>query len=406
MVGGRVTARFTGWAAIVVLTLVVSGCSAPDAPVATVPTTSPVAAAPTSVAAAAVTTPVVASTTTGTTQPAPAPAGPVTLAFSGDLLLHMPINERAAANGRDSGKAFDFGPMLDPLRPVLDRADVAVCHLEVPLTPTGRLSGYPSFAAPTEVVPAIAAAGFDGCSTASNHTLDQGRAGIQSTLEHLDAAGLRHAGSARGGWESGPALYEVRGVQIAHLSYAYGFNGYRIPADAPWAVNQIDPTRIRADARSARIAGADLVVVSLHWGTEYRSAPDAYQRDVAAAILPSPDIDLVVGHHAHVVQPIELVNGTYVVWGLGNQLARQPQVPRSDGLTVLATANPGWDGRWRISGMEAVPTWVEPGSFRVLPVTLTLADPVTPPALRAELVASYQRTMQTVGPGISVAPLP
>ena len=405
MGGGRLTGRVTGWVAIITVALV-AGCSAPVTPTATAGTPSTVAPAPTSSPAAVATTTAAASTTTTTIQPAPQPPEPVTLAFSGDLLLHMPINDRAAANGRASGQAFDFGPMLDPMRPVLDRADVAVCHLEVPLAPNGRLAGYPSFAAPAELVPAIAAAGFDGCSTASNHTLDQGRSGIRATLEQLDAAGLRHAGSARGAWESGPAQYEVRGVQIAHLSYAYGFNGYRIPADAPWAVNQIDPGRIRSDARAARTAGADLVVVSLHWGTEYRSAPDAYQREVATAILPSLDIDLVIGHHAHVVQPVEVVNGTYVVWGLGNQLSNQRQAPRSDGLTVLVTAASGWGGRWYLSEVEAVPTWVEAESFRVLPIALTLADPTTPPGLRAELTASYNRTMETVGPAVSAAPLP
>ncbi len=332
------------------------------------------------------------------------------MAFGGDLLLHMPVNDRAADYGRSIGVPFDYGPMLTPLAPVVADADLALCHLEVPIAPDGRLTGYPSFGAPPEIIDAVAAAGYDGCSTASNHSLDRGYAGVVRTLEEFDRVGLRHAGTARGAWETGPGLYRVGDVDVAHLSYSYGFNGYRIPTDAPWAANEIDPERIRREAADARAAGAELVVVSLHWGTEYRHQPDGFQRSTADALLPSDDIDLVIGHHAHVVQPIELVEGTYVVWGLGNQLSNQSQPPRRDGLTVRATAEVGWDGDWFVSGIEAVPTWVDLPSFRVLPVTHALADPATPPGLAADLRASYDRTASIVRePGthqVTVTPTP
>ncbi|NLD75978.1 MAG: CapA family protein, partial [Acidimicrobiales bacterium] len=263
-----------------------------------------------------------ASGSDGTTpDPAPAIPDPVTLAFGGDILLHMPVNDRARQYGRASGRAFDFSPMLAPLAPVLDLADVALCHLEVPVAPDGRLTSYPSFGGPSEIADGLAGAGYEGCSTASNHSLDRGYPGVIATLEQLDRVGLRHAGTARGPWETGPGLYRVGDVDIAHLSYSYGFNGYRLPADAPWAAAQIDVDRIRRETADARRSGAELVVVSLHWGTEYRHEPDSFQRDVADALLPSSDIDLLIGHHAHVVQPIELIDGTYVVWGLGNQLS-------------------------------------------------------------------------------------
>ncbi|MCB1039899.1 MAG: CapA family protein, partial [Acidimicrobiales bacterium] len=168
----------------------------------------------------------------------------------------------------------------------------------------GQISGYPSFGAPDELLDAVKDVGYDGCSNASNHSLDRGRAGIDRTLAQMDARGLRHAGTARTAEEgAATTFYEVGGAKVAHLSYAYGFNGYSIPADAPFAANQIDVARIRADAALARRRGAALVIVSLHWGEEYRSAPTAFQREVASALLPSPDIDVIVGHHAHVVQP-------------------------------------------------------------------------------------------------------
>lgn len=319
----------------------------------------------------------------------------ITLAFGGDILPHMPLNDRAAANGTDGGAAYDYRPMFAPLAPVLSEVDVAVCHMEVPLAPPGeRVSSYPSFGAPAEMVDAIASAGYDGCTTASNHSLDRGRAGLDHLLDRFDAAGILHNGTARTAEEGGgrATVYEVDGIRVANLSYAYDFNGYRIPADAPWSVNQIDVAAISEAASLARREGADLVVLSLHWGDEYVHEPSRYQRDVAEALLPSDDIDLVIGHHAHVVQPIEVVEGTPVVFGLGNQISNQSQPPRRDGLTVKVRAEPDAHGTWSVVEVEAVPTYVDRPGYRILPVVQTLEDPGLPHGLRAELQASYDRT--------------
>ena len=327
----------------------------------------------------------------------PAVTGPqsITLAFGGDILPHMPLNDRAAAYGTDVGAAYDYRPMFDPLAPVVSEVDVAVCHMEVPLAPPGeRVTSYPSFGAPAELVDAIAAAGYDGCTTASNHSLDRGRAGLDHLLDRFDGAGLLHNGTARTAEEGGgrATFYEVEGIRVANLSYAYDFNGYRIPADAPWSVNQIDVAAIGEAASRARLEGADLVVLSLHWGDEYVHEPSAYQRDVVRGLLPSDDIDLIVGHHAHVIQPIEVVEGTPVVFGLGNQVSNQSQPPRRDGLTVRVRAEPDDNGTWSVVEVEAVPTYVDRPGYRILPVVRTLTDPGLPEGLRAELQASYDRT--------------
>ena len=332
--------------------------------------------------------------------------------MAGDLLIHMPIVEQARRNSGSSGRRFDFGPMLAPMHPVISPADLALCHLEVPLAKDqNRLSGYPSFGAPDELLDSVKGVGYDGCSTASNHSLDQGLSGIERTLAQMDARALRHSGTARSAQEgSSTTFYDVAGAKVAHLSYSYGFNGYPIPTSVPFAVNQIDVGRIHSDATTARQRGAQLVIVSLHWGDEYRHEPSAYQKQVAADLLPFGDIDVVVGHHAHVVQPIEQVEGTYVVWGLGNQLANQRQIPRSDGLTVSIRATQQPNGRYKVDGIEAIPTYVEAGSMRVLPVVNTLADPATPSSLRAELVRSYDRTAAVLGsrttPGLTLRPRP
>ncbi len=332
--------------------------------------------------------------------PSPAPDVEVTLAFGGDLLPHLPIDAVAQERGAAAGVPYDFGLMLGPLAPVVGEADLALCHLEVPLVADGQaVSGYPSFHAPRELAAAVDAVGYDGCSTASNHSLDGGRDGISATLGTFDLLGLGHTGTARGPEEaSGPAFYDAGGARVAHLSYAYGFNGIPLPEDAPWAANGIDPVRIAADAQAAAAFGAQLVVVSLHWGDEYQSEPSGFQQEVATILSGVPEIDLVIGHHAHVVQPIERVgpHGTWVVYGLGNQLANQPQLPRRDGLTVVVTAGGPAGGSLDVRRLEAVPTYVDTDTFAVLPVAESLADPALPPERRAELEGSLTRTMEVV----------
>jgi len=400
VVSRRRWVRVAGSVAVALVLASLASCGASSASTASSASSTHATVASTAKPAAAVaktTTTVrpVATTTTTTIPPGPQN---ITLAFAGDLLPHGPINSRAAQYGRATGKPYDYAPMLAPMAPIISKADVAICHMEVPVAPPGQpITTYPSFGSPPQLVEGAKSAGYDGCSNASNHSLDRGRAGIQATLDRFDQDGMHHAGTARTALEAITITkYQVKGVTVAHLSYAYDFNGYHLPADAPWAANKIDPKRIRADAARARREGADLVVVSLHWGTEYDSNPNQFQRDVASQILTSKDISLVIGCHAHVVQPIGKVNGTYVVWGMGNQLANQRQVPKSDGITVIATAHRAKSGKWGIAGIEAVPTWIEGGSFRVLPVVATLKNPATPAGLRAELNASYDRTLNVL----------
>ena len=267
-------------------------------------------------------------TTTTTTEPPPPPRRTAVLAFSGDTLAHRGVVAQAAANAADAADVeadYDFAPMFDLVRGTLSEADLAICHLETPLSSDNtRLSGYPTFNVPRELADALAGAGYDGCTTASNHSLDRRAEGVTSTLDVLDEAGLRHSGSARDQMEyDEPTIYDAGGIAVASLSYAYGFNGFSEPADSPWLVNEIDVEEITREVAAARSNGAEYVVLSLHWGTEYRHEPNAYQLDHAQQIAAIDGIDIVIGHHAHVVQPVDIVDGLPVVFGLGNFLSNQ-----------------------------------------------------------------------------------
>jgi poly-gamma-glutamate synthesis protein (capsule biosynthesis protein) len=276
--------------------------------------------------------------------------------------------------------------------------------METPLSPTGRhLSGYPSFLGPPQVATALRDAGYDACSAASNHSLDQGPQGITGTLQVLDRAGLRHAGIARNPREAQPTMLNVKGAKVAMLSYAYGFNGRKVPADQPWRANRIVPARILADARAARRAGSQFTVVFLHWGQEYRTAPTPQQRSVARRLLADPSVDLILGHHVHVVQPAERIEGKWVAFGMGNLLSAQsaaccPPNTRDGVIMHVKVVRSG--NRYVVGRLNYIPTWVEHPSFRVRPVLQSLAHRGLDPATRSALTISFRRTRAAIGPQV------
>jgi hypothetical protein len=321
----------------------------------------------------------------------PPPAEPVrlTIAASGDLLIHSPVSDRARVNG--GGRRYDFAPMFAGVRRWIEGADLAFCHVETPLQP-GPPAGYPLFRTPPALARAIRATGWDACSTASNHSLDQGQSGIDSTIRSLRRAGVAYAGTARSARSARRfPILEARGVGVALLSYTAVSNGQSVPH--PWSVNFASARRIRADARAARDAGADAVVVNLHWGAEYRHSVTPAQRALARRLTRSPAITAIVGQHAHVVQPIRRVNGKIVVFGEGNLVSNQssaccPAVAQ-DGLIALLELEYS-EGRARIDRATYVPVWVRRPDYAVVPA----------PAF------SWRRTVDVVGRRSYLRPVP
>jgi poly-gamma-glutamate capsule biosynthesis protein CapA/YwtB (metallophosphatase superfamily) len=323
-------------------------------------------------------------------QQVPAPAAErveFTVAASGDLLIHGPVAARALANG--GGRRYDFRPMFGSVRKWIAGSDLALCHVETPLVP-GPVRGYPSFRTPPALAGSVRAVGWDACSTASNHSLDAGQHGIATTLNSLDRAGLRHAGTARSPKEARRStIMDVKGVKVAFLSFTAVSNGQAVPH--AWSFNWANTGRILADARRARRRGADAVIVNLHWGDEYSHAISAAQAALARRLTRSPAITAIVGQHAHVVQPIRRVNGKPVVFGEGNLVSNQTSAccpaEAQDGLIALIDF--AADGRRvRANRVRYLPTWVRHPDYRVLP------------AARGSL--SWRRTVAAAGrrPGI------
>jgi len=327
-----------------------------------------------------------------------------TIAATGDLLIHESVADAAR-----TADGWDFSPMFSHVAPILAAADLAVCHVETPMSPNnGRLAYFPAFIVPRELASAIAYAGYDTCSLASNHATDAGQEGIVGTISALDRAGVAHAGMALSQADRDRVtLVEAGDATVAHLSYSYGFTNRALPADEPYLSNLIDEAAILDEARRARAEGADFVVLSMHWGANYDATPDELQTTLGPRILASPDVDLILGHHAHVVQPVTRIGDEFLVYGMGNFLSNQsPEscdvcpVSTQDGVIVhLTVTEDEASGQWRVSDIAHTPTWVDRSNYEIIDV---LRGSGRDPALMAE---SAQRTASALEAlGVAVAP--
>ena len=323
-----------------------------------------------------------------------APADSFTVLASGDVLIHPALTEQALADG---GGEHDFTVLFAGVAPAVQLADLAICHLEVPLAgEDGPFQGYPLFYAPPEVATALAATGYDTCSTASNHTFDQGTKGVQTTLEALDEAGIRHTGAARTQLEAeAPLITDVNGVKVGQVSFTFGFNsGTEEPA--PWMANELDVDAVLAAARANKQAGAEVVIASLHWGVEDQAEPTEEQQRIADELLADPAVDLIVGHHAHVVQPFDKLHGKWVAYGLGNHVAKhaEPRGTTEEGVMALFRFSRDGNG-WTVERAEYLPTLVDLGPPIRL-VDLTRASTVDPER-RTEALNRTDEVVRSLG---------
>jgi poly-gamma-glutamate synthesis protein (capsule biosynthesis protein) len=326
----------------------------------------------------------------------------ITVEASGDLLIHSPVWERAQELG--GGNNYNFAPLFARIKPIIKRVDLPLCHVETPMTPAPP-QGYPIFNTPPELATAIHQTGFRACSTAATHTLDEGQKGIDDTNRALDRAGVLHTGAFSSATaQRTPLIFTVKGVRVAFLSYTELTNG--IPSPHPWSVNRDNAPQILAEAHRARAAGAQVVIVNIHWGDENVSAPSPFQRGLAHKLTASPDITAIVGQHVHVPQPIRTINGKLVVFGEGNLISNQTPgccAPASeDGLMAILTILV--DGkRSRVTFVHYVPIWVQHPTYTVLPVGTGLR---TDPGDADELRASYRRTVAVAGRTRDIQPIP
>jgi poly-gamma-glutamate capsule biosynthesis protein CapA/YwtB (metallophosphatase superfamily) len=328
----------------------------------------------------------------------------VTVVMNGDLLWHNTLWYGAKEDaGRRGRGGYDFAPLLAGMKPVIASADLAICHVEVPHAPPGGpYRNFPLFAVPPQVVRAISATGYDVCTTASNHSVDQGFAGLKRTLDDLDRAKIGHVGTARTKAESErPTIFTTeQGIKIGIIAATFSLNGLPMPEGKPWAVHRLSASGLLRQAHRARAAGADIVIAAVHAGTEYSGQENAQQVALARKLTASPDVDLVYMHHAHVVQPWTTMNKKWVIFGVGNTVAQHAtNVPRGyEGATGRFTFTRAGNGRFTVTKAEYIPTLVthyQPGRpARLYQVSAALKT--AKGSFRSRLLEAQRRTSDVV----------
>lgn len=329
----------------------------------------------------------------------------------GDILSESQVRAAAARAGAATGARFDFGPLLAPLAATTAQADLAICHMELPIGRPGAHAGNIGrspfggnlLIAPYELAAGARAAGFDRCSTASNHSYDASVDGIVSTLEALDANGLSHTGTARSANEATPRVFDVDGVSVGHVSYTRASNTVR-PSQFWLQSYASTSSEVINDVRALRSGGAELVIVGLHIPQEMLRSPNTQDRVFANAITAGADIDMVVHHGPHVIQPLEIVNGTPVFWSTGNMISgmglansgRYTDQRTLDGLLATVLFDEADDGTWT-AYPSAVAICTDPVTRIVRPARDALGGPLSQRE-RNELAACLQRTEAVYGP--------
>ncbi len=255
----------------------------------------------------------------------------------GDVLTHMPFN-----NTYKKGDTWDYTNAFKNVKDLIQAADIAVVNQETILG--GKelgISGYPNFNAPQELGHYLVQAGFNTVLHATNHTLDKGKTGVLNTINFWET---NYPNINVLGISDNPdtpiCVADYKGIKVAMLNYTYSFNGHQLPADMPYLSNLIDIERITADVNEAKKV-ADFIIVFPHWGIEYTHTPVESETTLAKQ-LADLGVDLVIGAHPHVIQPVEWVEGqnghkTLVYYSLGNFVSNQDAAPRVLGAMAQVT---------------------------------------------------------------------
>lgn len=247
----------------------------------------------------------------------------LTLSMVGDVLLHSPVSK----SGLQKNGKYNYDHLFRHVKSEVETYDVAMLNEEVLLAgPKFGITGYPKFNGRFEVGDAIEKAGFDVILHATNHSMDQGRAGLISDLKHWKKAHpkLKVTGMYLTKKASKKITYvKKNGIKIAILNYTYGTNGLPLPSDMPFAVNLMTKAKVKRDVKLAK-KNADFVVVCPHWGTEYFTGISSYQKEWTNYFA-KLKVDLVIGAHPHVIGPVKWVKGKnghrmLVYYSLGNYI--------------------------------------------------------------------------------------
>jgi len=251
----------------------------------------------------------------------------------GDALIHGAVYKDAYSNG-----VYNFNNMFTEVKPIIEQYDLKYYNQETILGGTSLgLSSYPLFNSPQEVGDAFMNMGFNLVSLATNHSLDYGERGLINSINYW---GKQEGVIAAGSYESEesrvtPRIMEKNGITYTLLSYSTLTNGLRIPYGKDYLFDLYSEEKVKADIERVRDK-VDVVMVAMHWGAEYTHTPVQEEKTIAK-YLASLGVDIVIGTHPHVIQPIDFIDNTMVIYSLGNFISSQIGIERLVGLMASVT---------------------------------------------------------------------
>lgn len=304
------------------------------------------------------------SDTTTTTEPTKK-STTINMALTGDIMCHNTIYNDAF---NKQSNTYDFSYIFDDIKYNIQTADIAIGNLETTFAGSSKgYSSYPTFNTPESLAYTLKKVGFDVLSTANNHCYDKGYSGIESTINYLDDADISHTGTFKSEEEQNKILVKnVKGIQIAFLSFTYGTNGITVPSDKSYSVNLIDKDLIKKQLDLAKKQNPDMICVSMHWGIEYQTTPNSEQKDLADFLFKN-GADIIIGNHPHVLQNFEkreitLDDGTskdgLVIYSLGNLLADQNKKYTRDSAIMNVSVTKDENGKIKINTVKYTPIYI------------------------------------------------
>jgi poly-gamma-glutamate synthesis protein (capsule biosynthesis protein) len=297
----------------------------------------------------------------------------ITLAIVGDLMCHsQQINDAKKEN------SYDFNKVFAAVETYLSNADLTFGNLETVTAgeEDGGYTGYPTFNTPVAYLDALKKTGFDVLTNANNHSLDRRNRGVEKTIDALNERTLLHTGTFKTSDESNKILVvSAKGIKLAVLAYTFGTNGIPFDKGKEFSVNILDSAKIIKDVEAAKKTGADKILAFVHWGDEYQRQPNDYQKKYAG-LLSRNGVDLILGSHPHVLQPMEFLKNTqsskstFCIYSMGNFISAQRKVYTDNGIVLrLQLIKNKTTGETKLGKIDFIPTYVSvKNGFRILPV--------------------------------------
>lgn len=360
--------------------------------------------------------------------------GRATILATGDLMMHMPTVRSGYKDG-----TYDFDYIFSYIKDYVGKADYAVVNLETTLSGTDKkqYTGFPKFNSPDAVAKAAASGGFDLMLTANNHCYDYGTAGMLRTLETIKAAGLDTLGTYSKADEPNYLVKELGGIKVGMINYTYGdigkdpnrpfINGLQTDTAASgltnvfsYAMLELFYSEVENQISAMRAAGADAIVLFIHWGDEYTTKVNSHQKEIAQKMC-DLGVDVIAGSHPHVVQTMEMLTSTkdashqtLVLYSMGNFLSNQRSNNISlttgqseDSVLFYFTFVKYSNGSVVLESVKIQPTWVlirgsgDGRTYHILPLDFDVEDWAKTYDLSgtqsADAHKSYNRTMETLG---------